>query len=114
MGFEEMDVGTIWQDGSFVGWDDATIHVLSHGLHYGTGIFEGVRCYDTADGPAIFRWDEHLERFYQSAKPYEMTIPFIVLHPPGGVLRLRLVGRLPRRQPGERGDRCVALGDLPR
>ena len=76
MGFDELDVGTIWQDGSFVGWDDATIHVLSHGLHYGTGIFEGVRCYDTADGPAIFRWEEHLDRFYLSAKPYEMTIPY--------------------------------------
>ncbi|MDR9411122.1 MAG: branched-chain amino acid transaminase [Haloferacaceae archaeon] len=76
MGFDELDVGTIWQDGAFVAWDDATIHVLSHGLHYGTGIFEGVRCYDTAEGPAIFRWDEHLERFYLSAKPYEMTIPY--------------------------------------
>jgi branched-chain amino acid aminotransferase len=76
MGFDELDVGTIWQDGDFVPWDDATIHVLSHGLHYGTGIFEGVRCYDTAEGPAIFRWPEHLDRFYLSAKPYDMTIPY--------------------------------------
>jgi len=76
MGFDEMDVDTIWQDGDFVDWDDATIHVLTHALHYGTGIFEGVRCYDTENGPAIFRWDEHLERFYQSAKPYDMEIPF--------------------------------------
>jgi branched-chain amino acid aminotransferase len=76
MGFDEMDVDTIWQDGDFVDWDDATVHVLTHALHYGTGIFEGVRCYDTENGPAIFRWDEHLERFYQSAKPYDMEIPF--------------------------------------
>ena len=71
-----MDVDTIWQDGDFVDWDDATVHVLTHGLHYGTGIFEGVRCYDTDNGPAIFRWDEHLDRFYQSAKPYDMEVPF--------------------------------------
>ena len=71
-----MDVDTIWQDGDFVDWDDATVHVLTHALHYGTGIFEGVRCYDTENGPAIFRWDEHLDRFYQSAKPYDMEIPF--------------------------------------
>ncbi|MBB6647124.1 branched-chain amino acid transaminase [Halobellus ruber] len=76
MGFDEMDVDTIWQDGDFVDWDDATVHVLTHALHYGTGIFEGVRCYDTENGPAIFRWDEHLDRFYQSAKPYDMEIPF--------------------------------------
>ncbi|WP_380674401.1 branched-chain amino acid transaminase [Salinigranum sp. GCM10025319] len=76
MSFDEMDVDTIWQDGEFVDWDDAQIHVLSHGLHYGTGIFEGVRCYDTEKGPAIFRWDEHLDRFYQSGQPYNMEIPY--------------------------------------
>ncbi|ERG95337.1 branched-chain amino acid transaminase [Haloquadratum walsbyi] len=76
MDFNEMDVETIWQDGSFVDWDDATVHVLTHGLHYGTGVFEGVRCYDTQNGPAIFRWDEHLERLYQSAQPYDMEIPY--------------------------------------
>jgi len=76
MGFDEMDVGTIWQDGEFVDWDDAQVHVLTHGLHYGTGIFEGVRCYDTESGPAIFRWEEHLDRFYASGKPYNLEIPF--------------------------------------
>jgi branched-chain amino acid aminotransferase len=76
MGFDEMDVGTIWQDGEFVDWDDAQVHVLTHGLHYGTGIFEGVRCYDTERGPAIFRWEEHLDRFYASGKPYNLEIPF--------------------------------------
>jgi len=71
-----MDVDTIWMDGEFVDWEDAQIHVLTHGLHYGSGIFEGVRCYDTEAGPAIFRWEEHLDRFYESAKPYDMEIEF--------------------------------------
>lgn len=71
-----MDVDTIWMDGEFVDWDDAQIHVLTHGLHYGTGVFEGVRCYDTEKGPALFRWEEHIERFYNSTKPYDMEIPF--------------------------------------
>ena len=71
-----MDVDTIWMDGEFVDRDDAQIHVLTHGLHYGTGVFEGVRLYDTEKGPAIFRWEEHLERFYESTKPYDMEIPF--------------------------------------
>jgi branched-chain amino acid aminotransferase len=69
-------VDELWMDGEFVDFDDAQIHVLTHGLHYGSGVFEGVRCYDTADGPAIFRWEEHLERFYQSGKPYDLDIPF--------------------------------------
>jgi branched-chain amino acid aminotransferase len=76
MGFDEMDVDTIWMDGEFVDWDDAQVHVLTHGLHYGSGIFEGVRCYDTEKGPAIFRWEEHLDRLYDSAKPYELDIGF--------------------------------------
>jgi branched-chain amino acid aminotransferase len=76
MGFDEMDVDTIWMDGDFVDWEDAQVHVLTHGLHYGTGIFEVVRCYNTSEGPAIFRWDEHLDRLYASAKPYNMEIPF--------------------------------------
>ncbi len=74
--FDDMDVTTIWLDGSFVDWDSAYTHVLSHGLHYGVGIFEGVRCYNTEQGPAIFRWDDHLNRFYDSAKPYEMDIGY--------------------------------------
>jgi branched-chain amino acid aminotransferase len=76
MGFDEMDVDTIWKDGEFVDWEDAQVHVLSHGLHYGSGVFEGIRCYDTEEGPAIFRWDEHADRLYQSAKPYELEIDY--------------------------------------
>jgi len=72
--FEGVD--ELWMDGEFVDFDDAQVHVMTHGLHYGTGVFEGVRCYDTADGPAIFRWEEHLERFFDSAKVYDMEIPF--------------------------------------
>jgi branched-chain amino acid aminotransferase len=76
MSFAEMDVDSIWMDGEFVSWDEAEVHVLTHALHYGTGVFEGARCYDTAGGPAIFHWEEHLDRLYDSAKFYEMEIPF--------------------------------------
>ena len=74
MSFDDMDVDTIWMDGEFVDWDDAQIHVLTHSLHYGSGVFEGVRCYDTEKGPAIFRWEPHLDRLYDSGKPYELEI----------------------------------------
>ncbi|WP_254809378.1 branched-chain amino acid transaminase [Natronosalvus amylolyticus] len=74
MGFDEMDVDTIWMDGEFVDWDDAQVHVLTHAMHYGTGVFEGARCYDTENGPAIFRWEEHVDRLFDSCLPYEMEI----------------------------------------
>src|ERR1044072_5194868 len=60
----------IWHNGEFVAWEDAKVHVLSHGLHYGTGVFEGVRCYDTERGPAIFRHQDHLDRLAKSAELY--------------------------------------------
>src|SRR3712207_3981460 len=63
-------------NGDFVPWDEAKVHVLTHGLHYGTGVFEGVRCYDTEIGPAIFRHRDHVERLYRSAELYYMPIPF--------------------------------------
>ncbi|MEH3053971.1 MAG: branched-chain amino acid transaminase [Patulibacter minatonensis] len=66
----------IWLDGEFVPWDEAQVHVLTHGLHYGTGVFEGVRCYDTELGPAVFRHPEHVERLFASAKLYYMDVPF--------------------------------------
>jgi branched-chain amino acid aminotransferase len=65
-------------NGEFVAWEDAKIHVLTHGLHYGTGVFEGVRCYDTELGPAVFRNAEHVERLFRSAELYYMEIPFSV------------------------------------
>lgn len=82
----------IWMDGDLVPWDEAKIHVLTHGLHYGTGVFEGVRCYDTDSyGPAVFRHDDHLDRLERSCKLYYMPLPFT-----REVLRdatLELVGR---------------------
>ncbi len=66
----------IWMNGEFVAWEDAKVHVLTHALHYGTGVFEGERCYDTERGPAIFRHDDHLKRLERSAKLYYMDMPF--------------------------------------
>lgn len=66
----------VWMDGSAVRWSDATVHVSAHGLHYGTGVFEGIRCYQTANGPAIFRLDAHLDRLFASAETHGIEIPF--------------------------------------
>ncbi len=68
--------GKIWMDGQMVDWRDAKIHVLTHTLHYGCGAFEGVRAYNTVNGPAIFRLQEHTERLFNSAKILRMKIPF--------------------------------------
>jgi branched-chain amino acid aminotransferase len=68
----------IWMNGDFVAWEDAKVHVLTHGLHYGTGVFEGVRCYDTELGPAVFRNAEHVERLLRSAELYYMPVPYSV------------------------------------
>ena len=66
----------IWMNGEFVAWDEARVHVLSHGLHYGTGVFEGIRCYETEGGPAIFRHREHLERLQNSAQLYYLPLGY--------------------------------------
>lgn len=63
----------VWHDGQFIKWNDARVHVMSHVLHYGSSIFEGIRCYDTKSGPAIFRLKEHMQRFLNSAKIYRMA-----------------------------------------
>lgn len=68
--------GAIWLDGSFVNWRDAQLHFLTHSLHYGMGVFEGVRAYETARGPAVFRLDDHTRRLCNSAKIFEMDMPF--------------------------------------
>jgi branched-chain amino acid aminotransferase len=70
------EVEKIWMDGGLVDWKDAQIHVLSHALHYGSGVFEGIRAYSTARGPAVWHLDEHLKRLYRSAKLYHLDIPF--------------------------------------
>jgi branched-chain amino acid aminotransferase len=68
----------IWKNGKLIDWKDATVHVLAHGLHYGTGVFEGIRCYSTPSGPALFRPREHMARLHGSAKAINMTLPFSV------------------------------------
>jgi len=68
-------VELIWMNGDFLPWDEAKVHVLSHGLHYGTGVFEGIRCYETERGPAVFRLQDHLERLEKSAELYYLEMP---------------------------------------
>ena len=68
--------GFIWMDGKLVDWRDARIHVLTHSLHYGMGVFEGVRAYETANGTAIFRLPEHTRRLFNSAKIFQMQLPY--------------------------------------
>jgi branched-chain amino acid aminotransferase len=68
----------IWHNGKFINWDDAKIHVLAHVVSYGSAVFEGIRCYSTPQGPAIFRNREHMQRFLNSAYIYRMEVPFSV------------------------------------
>lgn len=69
-------VERIWMDGDLVDWADARVHVLSHALHYGSGVFEGIRCYETKSGPAVWHLDEHIKRLFRSAKLYHLEIPY--------------------------------------
>jgi branched-chain amino acid aminotransferase len=66
----------IWMDGEFVDWDRAQVHILTHSLHYGLGVFEGIRCYETEHGPAVFRLKEHVKRLFSSAHIFLIEIPF--------------------------------------
>src|ERR671916_136413 len=66
----------IWMDGTLVDWDDANVHILTHTLHYGSGVFEGIRAYATSQGPAVFRLTDHINRLFNSAKVYLIDIPF--------------------------------------
>ena len=74
MSFPKSD--KIWMNGKLVPWDDAKIHIGSHVIHYGSAVFEGIRCYATPEGPAVFRLDAHTERLYNSAKIYRMDVPY--------------------------------------
>lgn len=74
MGFS--GTGVVWMNGRLVQWKDANIHVASHVVHYGSGVFEGARCYDSANGPACFRLDDHVRRLMESARVYRMDPPF--------------------------------------
>ena len=123
----------IWMNGELIDWDDAKIHVGSHGLHYGTGVFEGIRCYDTPQGPAVFRLRDHLERLHNSAKLLYMQLPYSVDELRDGVMELiaRTACRRAtsarsrstatassasprRRQPGRGRDDELAVGHVPR
>jgi len=66
----------VWQNGEFLRWDEAKIHSSAFGLHYGVGVFEGLRCYETAEGSAVFRLKEHMDRLYASAQVYQLGIPY--------------------------------------
>ncbi|OYT55013.1 MAG: branched chain amino acid aminotransferase [Candidatus Altiarchaeales archaeon ex4484_2] len=72
------EVSKIWMDGELIDWKNARIHILTHALHYGSGVFEGIRCYKTDRGPAVFRLREHMQRLCRSAKLYRMKLPYSV------------------------------------
>ena len=123
----------IWHNGEMVAWEDAKVHVLTHGLHYGTGVFEGIRAYETAKGTAIFRHHDHLDRLFKSAELYYMPIPYTLeelrsaTHELIAANELRecyirpiafrgygQMGLYPLDAPGRGVDRGVAVGRLPR
>ena len=70
------DVQTVWMSGEMLPWAKANIHVSAHALHYGSGVFEGIRCYETPEGPAVFRLDDHIDRLFASARVHGIDIPF--------------------------------------
>jgi branched-chain amino acid aminotransferase len=82
-------------DGALVDWDDANVHVLTHALHYGSGVFEGIRCYATDDGPAVFRLTEHMERLERSARMMRMDMPYTVEDLVGATRELIAANHLP-------------------
>jgi branched-chain amino acid aminotransferase len=84
----------IWHNGKFISWNDAQIHVLSHVTSYGSSVFEGLRCYATPSGPAVFRPKEHMRRLHDSAKIYRMEIPFSVDQLTNAMLELIRVNKL--------------------
>src|ERR1039458_8445346 len=84
----------IWHNGRFIPWEDATIHVLSHVVNYGSSVFEGIRCYATPAGPAIFRLREHVRRMLDSAKIYRMDLPYTAEQLGDAMLELVRVNRM--------------------
>lgn len=85
----------IWMNGQLVDWDDATIHVGCHGLHYGSGVFEGIRCYETPRGPAVFRLTDHMRRLEMSARLIYMKLPYTVEELTAATLELLAANGLP-------------------
>jgi branched-chain amino acid aminotransferase len=84
----------IWMDGTFVPWDEANVHVLTHTLHYGLGVFEGIRCYDTPKGPAVFKLDEHVRRLFTSAHIFLLDMPFTEQEIKAAILETIRVNRI--------------------
>lgn len=84
----------IWLNGKFVKWQQAKIHVLSHALHYGSAVFEGIRLYNTIKGPAIFRLNEHIERLFNSAKVFSMRIPFSKKNIKNAIIKLVKINKI--------------------
>jgi branched-chain amino acid aminotransferase len=84
----------IWMDGDIVPWDKATVHIMTHSLHYGSAMFEGIRCYKTDRGTMVFRLDAHLRRLFRSAKIYEMNIPFTFEEIAKGIKSLIVANRV--------------------
>jgi len=122
----------IWMNGKLVDWDKAQVHVLTHTLHYGTGVFEGIRAYETDKGPAVFRLTEHMQRLINSAKILGMPMPYSLAELVQGVkdtvastglpsCYIRPIAYWLRRDGsehaavlGRRCDRVLALGCIPR
>lgn len=109
-------VDKIWMDGTLVDWDAAQVHVLTHALHYGSGVFEGIRCYATPDGPAVFRLTDHMERFELSARMLLMELGYSVEETVSAVLETIRVNRLQScyiRPIAFRGYGVMGLDPLP-
>src|SRR3989454_9831084 len=70
------ETSKIWMNGELVDWADATVHVLAHALHYGSGVFEGIRAYETSRGTAVFRLSDHMKRLFRSAELYHIDVPY--------------------------------------
>lgn len=87
----------IWFNGEMVRWEDAKVHVMSHALHYGTSVFEGIRCYDSHKGPVVFRHREHMQRLHDSAKIYRFPVSQSIDEPDGSLSR-----RDPQKQSHQR------------
>jgi branched-chain amino acid aminotransferase len=109
-------VDKIWMDGELVDWDAAKVHVLSHALHYGSGVFEGIRCYETPSGPAVFRLTEHMQRLGRSAKMLRMDAPYSTEQLVEATLELIRANKLPScyiRPLMMRGYGVMGLDPLP-
>ncbi len=131
MAFSE--TGKVWMNGKLVDWKDATIHVATHVVHYGSGVFEGIRAYDSKNGTNVFRLPEHMRRLWDSCRVYRMEPALharaaqrgrarnhsrqrlqVVLHPSADLSRLRAAGRQPDALPGRGRDHRVGVGRVSR